>query len=82
MPTPPALASTLMVGSVELPNRLFVAPMAGVTNYPFRALCKRFGLLSNRPRASTLWLEEGLAGPLASSLGPGTSPSTATRRAR
>jgi hypothetical protein len=28
----------------------------------------RFGLLSNRPRASTLWLEEGLAGPLAKSL--------------
>ncbi len=29
------------------------------------ALRERFGLLSNRPRASTLWLEEGLAGPLA-----------------
>lgn len=31
------------------------------------ALRERFGLLSNRPRASTLWLEEGLAGPLAKS---------------
>ncbi len=31
------------------------------------ALSERFGLLSNRPRASTLWLEEGLAGPLARS---------------
>ncbi len=31
-------------------------------------LHERFGLLSNRPRASTLWLEEGLAGPLAKSL--------------
>jgi hypothetical protein len=31
------------------------------------ALKTRFGLLSNRPRASTLWLEEGLAGPLAAS---------------
>jgi len=29
------------------------------------ALRTRFGLLSNRPRASSLWLEEGLAGPLA-----------------
>jgi hypothetical protein len=29
------------------------------------ALRDRFGLLGNRPRASTLWLEEGLAGPLA-----------------
>jgi tRNA-dihydrouridine synthase B len=43
MSTPPALASTLMVGSVELPNRLFVAPMAGVTDRPFRQLCKRLG---------------------------------------
>ena len=32
------------------------------------ALRERFGLLSNRPRASTLWLEEGLAGPLAKSI--------------
>jgi hypothetical protein len=32
------------------------------------ALRERFGLLSNRPRASTLWLEEGLAGPLAKSM--------------
>ncbi len=31
------------------------------------ALRERYGLLSNRPRASTLWLEEGLAGPLAKS---------------
>ena len=34
---------TLMVGSIELPNRLFVAPMAGVTDRPFRMLCKRLG---------------------------------------
>lgn len=35
--------STLLVGSIELPNRLFVAPMAGVTDRPFRMLCKRLG---------------------------------------
>ena len=34
---------TLMVGSIELPNRLFVAPKAGVTDRPFRMLCKRLG---------------------------------------
>jgi tRNA-dihydrouridine synthase B len=28
---------------LELPNRLFVAPMAGVTDRPFRMLCKRLG---------------------------------------
>ena len=33
------------------------------------ALAERFGLLSNRPRAATVWLEEGLAGPLAKSIG-------------
>ena len=31
------------IGSIELPNRLFVAPMAGVTDRPFRMLCKRLG---------------------------------------
>jgi tRNA-dihydrouridine synthase B len=43
MHTPNATASALMVGSVELPNRLFVAPMAGVTDRPFRQLCKELG---------------------------------------
>ena len=31
------------IGPIELPNRLFVAPMAGVTDRPFRQLCKRLG---------------------------------------
>jgi tRNA-dihydrouridine synthase B len=31
------------IGSIELPNTLFVAPMAGVTDRPFRMLCKRLG---------------------------------------
>jgi tRNA-dihydrouridine synthase B len=31
------------IGPIELPNRLFVAPMAGVTDRPFRMLCKRLG---------------------------------------
>jgi len=43
MPLQDIPASTLMVGSIELPNRLFVAPMAGVTDRPFRMLCKRLG---------------------------------------
>jgi len=33
----------MMIGSILLPNRLFVAPMAGVTDRPFRQLCKRLG---------------------------------------
>jgi tRNA-dihydrouridine synthase B len=31
------------IGHIELPNSLFVAPMAGVTDRPFRQLCKRLG---------------------------------------
>ncbi|MEY4754427.1 MAG: tRNA dihydrouridine synthase DusB [Pseudomonadota bacterium] len=31
------------IGPYQLPNRLFVAPMAGVTDRPFRMLCKRLG---------------------------------------
>jgi len=33
----------MRIGHLELPNRLFVAPMAGVTDRPFRQLCKRLG---------------------------------------
>ncbi len=31
------------IGPYRLPNRLFVAPMAGVTDRPFRQLCRHFG---------------------------------------
>lgn len=31
------------VGSYQLPNPVFAAPMAGVTDLPFRKLCKAFG---------------------------------------
>ncbi|MHA8110676.1 tRNA dihydrouridine synthase DusB [Lactobacillaceae bacterium Melli_B4] len=31
------------IGNVEIPNRLVVAPMAGVTNSAFRIICKKFG---------------------------------------
>ncbi|WP_310463202.1 tRNA dihydrouridine synthase DusB [Sphaerotilus sp.] len=33
----------MRIGPHSLPNRLFVAPMAGVTDRPFRQLCKRLG---------------------------------------
>jgi tRNA-dihydrouridine synthase B len=33
----------MKLGAFELPNRLFVAPMAGVTDRPFRQLCRRLG---------------------------------------
>jgi len=33
----------MKIGSYELSNNLFLAPMAGVTDRPFRQLCKRMG---------------------------------------
>ena len=33
----------LKIGNVELENNLILAPMAGVTNQPFRIICKEYG---------------------------------------
>ena len=33
----------LQIGSVTLPNNLILGPMAGVTDLPFRLLCKEEG---------------------------------------
>ena len=33
----------LKIGNVELQNNLILAPMAGVTNQPFRIITKKFG---------------------------------------
>jgi tRNA-dihydrouridine synthase B len=33
----------MKIGAFELPNTLFVAPMAGVTDRPFRVLCRQLG---------------------------------------
>ncbi len=41
--TPRTPPPTMQIGPYELPNALFVAPMAGVTDRPFRSLCKRLG---------------------------------------
>ncbi|MDH5357997.1 MAG: tRNA dihydrouridine synthase DusB [Gammaproteobacteria bacterium] len=35
--------SAIKIGSYILPNNLFLAPMAGVTDRPFRQLCRRLG---------------------------------------
>lgn len=36
-------STPLKIAHITLPNRFFVAPMAGVTDRPFRQLCKRLG---------------------------------------
>ena len=33
----------MKIGNVELKNNIFLAPMAGVTDLPFRCLCKEYG---------------------------------------
>ncbi len=33
----------LKIGNLEIRNPLFLAPMAGVTDHPFRLICKKFG---------------------------------------
>ena len=33
----------MKIGSLELDNNIFLAPMAGVTDLPFRCMCKEFG---------------------------------------
>ena len=32
----------LKIGNVELENNLILAPMAGITNLPFRIICKKY----------------------------------------
>ena len=33
----------IQIGPVETENNVFLAPLAGYTNYPFRMLCKKYG---------------------------------------
>lgn len=33
----------MKIGNVELDNKIFLAPMAGVTDLPFRLLCREMG---------------------------------------
>lgn len=33
----------LKIGNVELENNIILAPMAGITDLPFRLICKEFG---------------------------------------
>jgi tRNA-dihydrouridine synthase B len=74
------------IGPYSLPNRFFVAPMAGVTDRPFRQLCKSLGagyavseMVTSRPdlrgslKTSRRANHEGEPGPIAVQIA-GTEP--------
>ena len=82
------------IGPYVLPNRLFVAPMAGVTDRPFRRLCKRLGagyavseMITSRPelrdslKTARRANHEGEVGPIAVQIA-GTDPEMMAEAAR
>ncbi|MCX7692549.1 tRNA dihydrouridine synthase DusB [Tepidimonas taiwanensis] len=82
------------IGPYVLPNRLFVAPMAGVTDRPFRRLCKRLGagyavseMITSRPelrdslKTARRANHDGEVGPIAVQIA-GTDPEMMAEAAR
>ena len=35
---------SLKIGNVTLKNNILLAPMAGITNLPFRLICEKYGV--------------------------------------
>ena len=33
----------MKIGNLHIKNPIFLAPMAGITDYPYRMICKKFG---------------------------------------
>ncbi len=84
----------MQIGPYTLPNALFVAPMAGVTDRPFRSLCKRLGagyavseMVTSRPdlrdslKTSRRLNHQGESAPIAVQIA-GTDPEMLAEAAR
>ena len=37
------MLNKIKIGNVEINNNIFLAPMAGITDMPYRSICKDFG---------------------------------------
>ena len=42
----------LKIGNIEIENNIILAPMAGITDMPFRFICKKY---SNQASFSYIW---------------------------
>ena len=84
----------MKIGPYVLPNRLMVAPMAGVTDRPFRQLCRRLGAghavsemvtsrpdLWNTPKTARRANHDGEPGPIAVQIA-GTEPAMMAQAAQ
>ena len=68
-----ALNSPLRIGPVVLPNRVFLAPMAGVTDFPFRSIAAEAGAgLTVSEMVAGDWLANGHFGSLQKAVRPET----------
>ena len=38
----------IKIGNIEVSNNVFLAPMAGVTDIPFRKICRKFDFIPNQ----------------------------------
>ena len=85
-PAQPGEFAPLELGSLRVWPPVVLAPMAGVTNYPFRKLCRRFGAglyVSEMITAKALVLDNEKTWQLAAfgpgETGSGHSPSSISR---
>jgi nifR3 family TIM-barrel protein len=64
------------IGPIELDPPVVLAPMAGITNYPFRALCRRFGaaLFVSEMITARALVEGARKARKLADFGPGESP--------
>ena len=67
---------SVKIGPVELDPPVVLAPMAGITNYPFRSLCRRFGaaLFVSEMITARALVEGARKARKLADFGPGESP--------